>query len=458
MKILEKVWYLRMNSKIRVAIIDDGVNQKLIKNIKFDNSYCVKNGKVEIDKSNYNNQLTHGTICAAIISKYNINIDIVSIKILNKSKVGNVDDLSIALNWCANNNINFINISLGSIQIYDYFKLKDSIFKCLDKKIMIIAAKNNNNCFTIPACINGVIGVEKLQKHSLFKIKCIIKNQFYSGIDFHAKGNHKITLSNNKKVMLRSYNSYACAYATAKIILKNSLLEKVFRFKIINFREHLMSLNKSFVYTKDSNVIFKNFLKDDITIVKKTHELDVNKKINLIVLSCDKDIDSWIIKNINKVKNISYMGYINKKIYNILKKSNISLSCLNNYKTGKPLTHDNNCVIIDLFGTDYNIVKYLMSAKKMFGENGYNVEIFTDNVKLCIYGFDYICRKDFKYWQDFYKKIYNPDLIFRYCDKLNNTLSPDYYLTIDNKDCKLLNLNNKVVAKGPSDILKFLID
>ncbi|WP_261781581.1 S8 family serine peptidase [Clostridium botulinum] len=110
-----------MNDQINVAIIDDGVNEKLYNtgvlkyNIEITPNLMIRERK-KYDKY----KSSHGTTCAAIIKKYLPYSVLSSIKILNDKCEGSVEQLSLALKLCADKEINLINLSLGSTYFDDF--------------------------------------------------------------------------------------------------------------------------------------------------------------------------------------------------------------------------------------------------------------------------------------------------------------------------------------------------
>lgn len=66
----------------------------------------------------------HGTICAMIIENNFSECMLSSVKILNDDGIGKVDKLKIALDWCYQNNIFLVNLSLG----VTHFQMTEQVF------------------------------------------------------------------------------------------------------------------------------------------------------------------------------------------------------------------------------------------------------------------------------------------------------------------------------------------
>ena len=200
-----------LDTKIRLAIIDDGINIDVLDKAAQISSYCVRNGNVYIDNGRYSN--THGSYCAAIINKYlDCSVDVVCLNIKDSISNGSVDDLVTALIWCEKNNIDIINLSCGTTDINDGHKLADIL---LSSTLLIVAAQNNMNLLTFPACLPSVIGVRC--NHSLFNARYQYIYGDKNGVNIEAAGIHKIMM-NGQSTITMPCNSFATALMTSLII------------------------------------------------------------------------------------------------------------------------------------------------------------------------------------------------------------------------------------------------
>ncbi len=111
-----------------MAIIDDGINQnlylytigELYHNIKITPELHIK------ERGDYDPFLpSHGTTCAAITKKYASDAVMSSVKILNDdSHMGMKTQLIKALEWCVENNIRLINLSIRTIDYKDFIEVE----------------------------------------------------------------------------------------------------------------------------------------------------------------------------------------------------------------------------------------------------------------------------------------------------------------------------------------------
>ncbi|MGB8454675.1 MAG: S8 family serine peptidase, partial [Anaerocolumna sp.] len=190
---------------ITAAVIDSGVEVgdafflgKKIKSVQYINH--------EFKKCIYDND-THGTNIIKKLLYESPDTEIISIQILDKKLKGNVEDLCEAVNYCIENDVDIINLSLG-------FTLKESLEdqekilglkyiceKALNAGIVIFAADNNKNGISYPANFDNVIrissdkeqisylAVDKIKKNIIFSdsyvcIPDMVKFKIYRGNSF----------------------------------------------------------------------------------------------------------------------------------------------------------------------------------------------------------------------------------------------------------------------------------
>ena len=111
----------KMKKQVNIAVVDDGINEnryktgKLIHNIEITRDLKVK------PRQGYDTFApSHGTTCAAIIKKAVPDALLSSLKILSDiNRKGIRAQLVKAIEWCADNNINLINLSAGTIDYRD---------------------------------------------------------------------------------------------------------------------------------------------------------------------------------------------------------------------------------------------------------------------------------------------------------------------------------------------------
>lgn len=159
-----------MGSKIKIAIIDSGINRKLAQVVKCENELIVdESNSCRLDFTKQQaTDYSHGTICSLIIEKYCPECVFDSIRILDDKGKGYIERIVPALEWCIQNDIKIANLSLGTTHFRDNEKLNKVINKYVNKGLIIVAAISNTGYFTSPASFTNVIGVASKESYSLY--------------------------------------------------------------------------------------------------------------------------------------------------------------------------------------------------------------------------------------------------------------------------------------------------
>ena len=156
MQILKICW---RNMKIpTLAIIDDGINPYYIPQDILCKHLEISNNAIKISKQPPA-VLTHGTACYQMFCRYvKTPYQLVSIKATSSiTGTGSKDAILTGLNFCDDNNIDLIHMSLGTRKYLDFASIAGAVLKL--KQSIIVAACSNQNVFTLPACLPNVIGV-----------------------------------------------------------------------------------------------------------------------------------------------------------------------------------------------------------------------------------------------------------------------------------------------------------
>ena len=138
---------LMVNNKVHVCIIDNGVfcgQVHLYKNME------VVGNEIRLVISE-SDKLSHGSSCAKVIeANIEKSYELSSITILDSYGKGEVGSLLLALEWCKNNAVDIINLSLGSTYFKDRRLLQEIINECAYSGLIIVAALSNSGFATYP--------------------------------------------------------------------------------------------------------------------------------------------------------------------------------------------------------------------------------------------------------------------------------------------------------------------
>lgn len=197
--------------KVKVAIIDDGINNEFLFEKAVNYSY--ENGEIVPERIKCN-KISHGTKCAQIFESYARHYILYGIKILNFNRETNIQSLLCALEWCKKNHIKLISLSLGSTFYADFDLLLPKIEQLIKKEILIIAAAHNNDYLTFPASINKVIGVRCDRKETLSEGEIRYCVNDFCGINLIV-GSIENKFSN---LEIKKHNSYVVPYVAAYIL------------------------------------------------------------------------------------------------------------------------------------------------------------------------------------------------------------------------------------------------
>lgn len=224
----------------KIAIIDDGVNECVFDKCKANYTYRInRNGTID-RYVNYNKKISHGTICAAIIQQYaSIETLLYSIKIKPYNKNGNIDCLIKAIDFCVEQDIKVINLSLGSTDENDKCKIFRSITDATKKGVIVVAALSNENITTYPASFSMVIAA----KHSEKARMGLYYYKNYENFTLGAYSKLNLRMCDGSIYISDAANSFAASFVTAKVVQQMSDLNDQISLENIKSRLVLECIN-----------------------------------------------------------------------------------------------------------------------------------------------------------------------------------------------------------------------
>ena len=201
-------WGGSFGENVRVALIDSGVDKTHPKITENSIVYTESLLDTELDDAG------HGTACAHILLEIAPQIELISIKVLDANLKGECSDLMVALQWCLDNSIDIINLSLGCNQ--ESYKLE--LFELLEKIylkgiVVVVANSNDKKEKSYPAGFSSVITVVSHKKEHEGKIFSVSS----LGIDFSAYTHGQEFAWKNHLNKVVFGNSFATPYITGKI-------------------------------------------------------------------------------------------------------------------------------------------------------------------------------------------------------------------------------------------------
>lgn len=379
-----------MSQKVRIAVIDNGINRKLVKKEKLIDEFVVdtnnecKEERSEIQITDY----MHGTICALIIEKYCPNCVFSSIRILDKVGRGGIEKIEPALQWCYQNKIKIVNLSLGTTHFRENEKLNKLINKYAHMGLIIIAAISNIGYFTSPASFSNVIGVATVNSPLLYS-----NDYIHLGIDTVVPSVHTIKL--DAKVHKTSLsNSYAAPYVSALVAKKmiedencdiHTLKKYVREKSYVDIVDGLY--NPDWVYKAYTKNIIKNSKADYYFETVTGNYENIEHEVDTVIVRSKTELEQINIGN----KNLIYLG--NDDIENMhiagFKWSwhtRVRQIVSNQYR-GNGL--DIPLIILDIADS---LDKYFILSKirQEFEKDGYNAYAISMEPECILYRFEYI--------------------------------------------------------------------
>ena len=254
-----------ISERIQVAILDDGVDaSKLSSSCKVIQDWVVEaNGTVRPRRTEDFYLAFHGTRCAAIIEAYARNVEFISLCIFDTAMLRTEGGkLIAALEWCLEQKVPVIHMSVGTQLLADYEALRRVTARLVKENQMIIAAGSNSGAFTMPACLNGVLGVAAERE---LTGKAYHFHFFGNGLSIGASASHLLSIGESTVQTSRA-NSYAAPTVTAAVcrILKEEGTEK---------RENCVGMFQKLLPGEAYHALHPDFVEDALVLNLSGKEL-----------------------------------------------------------------------------------------------------------------------------------------------------------------------------------------
>ncbi|MDE7324062.1 MAG: S8 family serine peptidase [Lachnospiraceae bacterium] len=390
-----------MDKGVKVAIIDNGINELLLakgleKSVAVEKGICVADTK-NIDQQ----QFQHGTNCAMIIEKYCPDCDLISIRILDENGKGGIASFQPALDWCYKNHIRLINLSLGTVDFRDCEKLRCLINEYVAKGMIVIAATANSGFVSYPASFMNVIGVAATDSPLDY-----CKDYMQMGIDTVVPSVHAINIYDIEMNTSLS-NSYAAPYISALIANKlkvDSTLD-IKKLKLYaSEQSHLQMVKgiyepdwvyRAYVSGRGAESRAKYYFK---SVAEKFEK--IQEDIDTVIAFSMSDLVNLKIGN----KHLIYLGKENIHNINVQgffwSRETRQQQILNNHYHGNGLE-----VPIAILEIEATIDSFyiLTELRKSFANGGYNAYTIGMEPECVLYGLEYMPEPagDHKVWKNF---------------------------------------------------------
>ena len=156
----------------------------------------------------------HGTACAGIIRKKAPDAALYSVRIFDESLMADGRALITAIQWCIDNEMDVVNLSLGTTDVTFKKALQKVCRKAVDAGVILVAAESNDGGESYPAVFPEVIGVTG---GAIYEV-----DGFYyrkdQRIECVARGDEQRVCWLNGKHIMTGGNSFAAPHITGIIV------------------------------------------------------------------------------------------------------------------------------------------------------------------------------------------------------------------------------------------------
>jgi subtilisin family serine protease len=145
-----------MTMLVRIGMIDTGVNAA---HPHVDNIAGGVTIGSEGETPGYEDQLGHGTAIAALLHQQAPEAQLIAVKVFDRTLATNCDTVIRAIDWCLQNEIDIINLSLGTANLAHRSVFTDAVSRIRANGKAIVSAHDVNGTLALPGCLRGVIAV-----------------------------------------------------------------------------------------------------------------------------------------------------------------------------------------------------------------------------------------------------------------------------------------------------------
>lgn len=146
-----------MSRPVRIGIIDSGVNLAHPHIGKIAGGVTIAPGGV--DPSTYVDHLGHGTAVAALLRARAPHAELFAVKVFHQALATNLATLLFAIDWCLDNDIDLINLSLGTTNAAHREAFEAAVTRVQALGKAIVSAYGMKGVPALPGSLPSVVGV-----------------------------------------------------------------------------------------------------------------------------------------------------------------------------------------------------------------------------------------------------------------------------------------------------------
>lgn len=162
-----------MGAGVKVGIIDSGVNptHPHVGGV----AGGVRIAANDSDSSTeYLDYIGHGTAVAGAIREKAPDAQLYAVKVFDRALTTNIQAIIRAIGWCVENEMDVINLSLGTVNSEHRAAIEQAVARAAEKGTVLVAAREMSGKLSLPGCLRSVIGVvvDWQCARDLYKVNC----------------------------------------------------------------------------------------------------------------------------------------------------------------------------------------------------------------------------------------------------------------------------------------------
>jgi len=143
---------------VRVSIIDSGVNPAHPHVGGVVGGTRITSGDAD-GSTDYLDYIGHGTAVAGAIREKAPDAQLYAVKVFDRALTTNIEAIIKAITWCVENEMDVINLSLGTVNIENRKVIEQAVGRAAEKRTVLVAAREMSGEPSLPGCLPSVIGV-----------------------------------------------------------------------------------------------------------------------------------------------------------------------------------------------------------------------------------------------------------------------------------------------------------
>ena len=280
---LENVMRKENPSQIRIAIVDSGIeaSHEDVGDVAGGVHIQIGGEGEAVFLDDHADCAGHGTACAGIIRKKAPDAALYSVRIFDASLMADGRALIAAIQWCIDNEMDVVNLSLGTTDVTFKKALQKVCRKAVDAGVILVAAESNDGGESYPAVFPAVIGVtgDAIHKPDGFYYR---KDQ---RIECVARGDEQRVCWLNGKHIMTGGNSFAAPHITGIIahLLEQNPKCPVQDIRLLLQEKVLSEIPQDQNKSKSGRQSHRKDFQEDYAYIKKAVLYPYNKEMHSMV-------------------------------------------------------------------------------------------------------------------------------------------------------------------------------